>query len=121
MSYKFRMILGGLCAFVPTPDRKEVRALMVNTDPEAGHGRVAMLSHVPELHTPTLIYDRVNEVGANPAVGSRMAIWPLDDEEITVKASVKKPLTIEGPLTGGKSGSPGANRDMDWVPDLGDI
>ncbi len=121
MPYKFRMILGGLCAFVPTPDLKEVRALMVNTDPQAGHGRVAQLGHVPEFHTPTLIYDRVNEVGANPAIGSRTAIWPLDDEEITVKAPVKKPLTIVGPLTGGKSGSPGTNRDIDWVPDLSDI
>lgn len=121
MPYKFRMILGGLCAFVPKPGLAEVQALMVNTDLQAGHGRVAKLSHVPELHTPTLIYDRVNEVAANPSVGSRMAIWPLDDEEITVKAPVKKPLTIVGPLTGGKSGSPGANRDIDWVPDLGDI
>lgn len=122
MPYRFRMILGGLCAFVPEPGLGTVRALMVNTDPQAAHGRVGSLGHVPEIHTPTLIYNRANEVGANPATGSRQAVWPLNEEEITVTTQQPAPLTVVGTLAGGKSGSPTlGDRELDWVPNLVDV
>jgi hypothetical protein len=124
MPYKFRVVLGGLCAVVPTPARTAVRALMVNTDPAAGHGRVAELSHTPELHTPTLRYDRNHELGNPPGAAPIWAAMQFDRQEISVAVAQKKPnsLTITGALTGGKVGaSKIADRDLDWVPDLADV
>jgi hypothetical protein len=122
MPYTFRMILGGLCTFVPEPGLGAVRALMVNTDPQAGHGRVGQLSHLPDLHRPTLVYDRANETGANPASGSRQAIWPLRKEEITVTTQQPVPLRIVGNLSSTKTGTPAANdHDLDWIPNLASI
>lgn len=121
MPYKFRVILGGLCAFVPTTSRTAVRALMVNTDPAAGHRRVQKLTHVPDLHTPTLLYDRIHEVGGTTKVRAGI---PFRFQEVTVTfpSKVASSLSITGPLTGGKSGpSVPGNVDIDWVPDLADV
>jgi hypothetical protein len=124
MPYKFRLVLGGLCAFVPNSAGTAVRALMVNTDPGAGHGRVAALSHTPELHTPTLRYDRNHELGN--AVGSA-PIWAaiqFDQEEVSVSVAQKKAsaLQVTGTLNSVKSGASTANdRDLDWVPNLADV
>jgi hypothetical protein len=140
MGYKFRVLLGGLCAFVPAPvapgqtKSASMRALMVSTDPAAGHKRIRELTHTPELHGTVMRYERRDEAGVPPGAPAgasggpppppRFAAIRFDEEEITVSVAnrVANTLQIAGNLTAVKSGpSVPGNYDLDWIPNLADV
>jgi hypothetical protein len=85
MSYNFRMVFSGLCAFVHDKKQSLANVLLVNTE----HEHMKRLVPDIEEHYPVLRFNLADVQGLNGDSGEGFGVWPLHLEDITFERRKK--------------------------------